>query len=249
MRVLKVVAEGLTTSFRYPHFMQGVHPTFQMPPPATIYGHICSALGEWFDPDGVRFAYHFTHQSHVRNRDLEHIILVTPAAGYLPGTSVPKALEGNVNPFERDLLFHPRLTLYINRPEWEAAFRSPRYAVALGRSQDLFTYTSVSVIELDQAEHAYFEHTLAPYEMALRAMRGITVLMPRYLDYARNRTPIFSRYVVIGERVFSDDFYTFSNRPVSSYWIDPMTPEIKGMHMGLVFLSFTGDDGDCFMLA
>jgi len=249
MRVLKVVAEGLTTSFRYPHFMQGIHPTFQMPPPATIYGHICSALGEWFDPDGVRFAYHFTHQSHVRNRDLEHIILVTPAAGYLPGTSVPKALEGNVNPFERDLLFHPRLTLYINRPEWEAAFRSPRYAVALGRSQDLFTYTSVSVIELDQAEHAYFEHTLAPYEMALRAMRGITVLMPRYLDYARNRTPIFSRYVVIGERVFSDDFYTFSNRPASSYWIDPTTPEIKGMHMGLVFLSFTGDDGDCFMLA
>lgn len=249
MRVLKVVAEGLTTSFRYPHFMQGIHPTFQMPPPATIYGHICSVLGEWFNPDGVRFAYHFTHQGHVRNKDLEHIILVTPATGYLPGTRVPKVLEGNVNPFERDLLFHPRLTLYINRPEWEAAFRSPRYAVALGRSQDLFTYTSVSVIELDQAEHAYFEHTLAPYEMALRAMRGITVLMPRYLDYARNRTPIFSRYVVISERVFSDEFYTFSNHPVSSYWIDPTTPEIKGMYMGLVFLSFTGDDGDCFMLA
>lgn len=58
MQVLKVVVEGLTTSFRYPHFVQGVQPTFEMPPPATIYGHICSALGEWVDPKGVTFAYH-----------------------------------------------------------------------------------------------------------------------------------------------------------------------------------------------
>ena len=33
MKVLKIVAEGLTTSFRYPHFMQQIHPSFQMPPP------------------------------------------------------------------------------------------------------------------------------------------------------------------------------------------------------------------------
>ncbi|MCX8026148.1 MAG: CRISPR-associated protein Cas5, partial [Thermanaerothrix sp.] len=214
MRVLKVVAEGITTSFRYPHFMQGIHPTFQMPPPATIYGHICSALGEWFDPSGVQFAYHFTHQGRARNRDLEHIILLTPSTGYLPDTRIPKVLEGNVNPFERDLLFQPRLTLYINRPEWEAAFRSPRYAVTLGRSQDLFTYTFVGVVELIQAEHAYFEHTLVPHEMALRIQRGVTVLMPRYLDYTRNRAPAFSRYVVISDRVFSDEFYNIRDIPV-----------------------------------
>jgi len=249
MRVLKVVAEGLTTSFRYPHFMQQIHPTFQMPPPATIYGHICSALGEWFDPTGVRFAYHFTHQGQAKNKDVEHIIVLTPATGYLPDTKIPKVLEGNVNPFERDLLFQPRLTLYINRPEWEPAFRSPCYAVVLGRSQDLFTYTYVGVVELEQADRAYFEHALAPHEMALQAMRGVTVLMPRYLDYARNRVPAFSRYVVINERVFSEEFYTFGNRSNGPYWIDPTTLEVKGAHLGLAFLSFTGDDGDCFTLA
>lgn len=249
MRVLKIIAEGITTSFRYPHFIQQIHPTFQMPPPATIYGHICSTLGEWFDPTGVRFAYHFTHQNQARNRDLEHIILLTPSTGYLPDTKTPKVLEGNVNPFERDLLFQPRLTLYINRPEWEAAFRSPRYTVALGRSQDLFTYTSIGVVELEQAERAYFEHTLAPYEMALRVQRGVTVLMPRYIDYARNRAPVFSRYVVISEQVLSDDFYLFGDHPNGPYWIDPTTPEVKGAHLGLLFLSFTGEDGERFVLA
>ena len=247
MRVLRVVAEGLTTSFRYPHFMQQIHPSFPMPPPATIYGHICSALGEWFDPDGVQFAYRFTHQGQVK--DVEHIIVLSRSSGYLPGTKIPKVLQGKVNPFERELLFRPQITLYINRPEWESAFRSPRYAVVLGRSQDLFTYTHVDVVELEQADRAYFEHTLAPHEMALQTGRGVTVLVPRYLDYARNRTPTFGRYVVIGKRVMSDEFIQFSDRPNGPYWIDPSTPEDNGAHMGLPFLSFTGDNDDRFTLA
>lgn len=247
MYVLKVVAEGITTSFRYPHFMQQVHPSFPMPPPATVYGHICSALGEWFNPRGVRFAYHFTYAG--KTRDIEHIILLSRSRGRLPGSRIPKVLEGRVNPFEREILFRPRLTLYINRPEWETAFRSPRYAVALGRSQDLFTYTDVDVVELVQAERAYFEHVLAPHEMALRTASGVTVLMPRFLDYGRNRAPIFERYVVLQKRVFSDDFYRFGTQSDELYWVDPATPEVKGAHRGVVFLSFVDDDDEQSVLA
>jgi len=65
MEALKVTAEGLTTSFRYPHFVQGVQPTYEMPPPATVYGLVCGVLGEWFDPRGVRFALHFTFAGRV----------------------------------------------------------------------------------------------------------------------------------------------------------------------------------------
>jgi CRISPR-associated protein Cas5t len=247
MRVLKVVAEGLTTSFRYPHFMQQVHPSYQMPPPATIYGHIASALGEWFDPAGVQFAYHFTHQGSVQ--DMEHIIVLGAATGKLPDTSIPKVLEGNVNPFQRELLFQPRLTLYINRPEWESAFRSPRYAVVLGRSQDLFSYTQVEVVNLQSAERAYFEHTLLPHTMAIKVGRGVTVLMPRYLDNTRNRAPTFSRYVILQERVYSDKFYTFDAAGPSMYWIDPSAPVNENAPLGLTFHSFTGDDGETLLLA
>jgi len=249
MRVLKVVAEGLTTSFRYPHFMQQIQPSFPMPPPATIYGHICSALGEWFEPAGVRFAYHFTYQGQVK--DKEHIIVLSAAGGTLPGTKIPKVLEGNVNPFDRDLLFQPRLVLYLNRPEWETAFRSPRYAVALGRSQDLFTYTQVGIVELEQTDRAYFEHTLAPYEMALQVERGVTMLMPRFLDYSRKRAPTFDRYVVIQDRVHlpSDAGYQFAQTSQGPFWIDPTTPLVKGAHLGVSFLSFTGENSDSLSLA
>jgi len=242
MKVLRIVAEGLTTSFRYPHFMQGVQPSYPMPPPATIYGHICSALGDWVDPAGVQFAYCFTHQNQQPQRDIEHTIVLSAATGKLPGTQVPKVLEGNVNPFERELLFFPRLTLYINRPEWLPVFRSPRYAVILGRSQDLFTYVDVRVVELEQSDHAYFEHTLLPYRMALEVMRGVTVLMPRFLDYERRRTPQFSRYVALTERVRlpNDNAYQFSAAPPASFWIDPTTPEDRGARRGLAFLNFDG---------
>src|SRR5262249_10153480 len=132
MDVLKIVAEGLTTSFRRPHFMWGIQPTFRMPPPATIYGHICSALGELVAPEGIAFAYRFTSQASFS--DVEHTIMVseTETKRALKGTDYPEALSGNVQPFKRDLLFQPRLTLYINRPEWLEAFRHPYYAVVLG---------------------------------------------------------------------------------------------------------------------
>ena len=239
MRVLKVVAEGLTTSFRYPQFMQQIHPSYPMPPPATIYGHIASVLGEWFDPLGVQFAYRFTYSARVK--DVEHIILLSASTGNLKGTKIPKMLEGNVNPFEREIFFQPRLTLYINHPEWERAFRSPRYAVVLGRSQDLFTYSQISVINLQQASEAYFEHTLLPYSATRYTNRGFAVLMPRYVDYINHRRPDFANYFVVQERIRSkSDFLWFGEHPQEIYWIDPFSPEDQGACLGLSFLDFTG---------
>ena len=247
MRVLKIVAEGLTTSFRYPHFMQGMHPTFEMPPPATIYGHISSALGEWVSPEGVQFAYHFTYRTKVD--DVEHIHVLTASKGKLPGTRLPKVLKGAVNPFKRTLLFKPRLVLYLNKIEWEPAFHSPRYAVVLGRSQDLLTYTSISVVDLMKSERAYFECTLAPYRMALQTARGYAVLMPRFLDYNNNRAPVFARYIVLHKRVHSDEFLRFSNFPAETYWVDPTTPVVRDAHLGLLFHTFVGDDEETLHMA
>lgn len=247
MDVLKIEAEGVTTSFRYPYFMQGIQPTFEMPPPATIYGHICSALGEWVLPDGIKFAYHFSYLA--KFTDVEHVHIVSPAGGKLPGTAIPKVLGGAINPFKREILFQPRLVLYINKPEWEDAFRSPYYPVVLGRSQDLFCYRRVSVVKLLFSKSAYFERTLAPYRMVLRTGRGYMVLMPRFLDYNYGRNPSFARYVIMHKRVYSPDLLQYEGDPEAVYWVDPESSEEKGMHLGLLFHSFVGDDDGSFEMA
>ncbi len=244
MQVLKVVAEGAITSFRRPHFMLSIQPTFRMPPPATIYGHICSTLGDLVAPEDLQFAYHFTARTAFS--DLEHTIMLEISSGKLEGTKYPKVLEAHVQPFKRELLFQPRLTLYINRPKWIDAFRSPRYAVVLGRSQDLFTYTSLEIIELEQAEHAYFEHTLLPYTMATQVGQGVTELLPRYIDYEHKRVPTFARYVFLENRVHSSDFW-FSEQ--KTFWVDPASPQYRGDSLGLMFHSFVGEQHETILLA
>lgn len=243
MRVLKITLEGTTTSFRYPQFMIGVQPSFPMPPPATIYGHICSALGRWVDPEGLKFAFHFTSQASFE--DLEHIHVLSAATGKLPlsagfdeGNLVyPKVLEGTTNPLRRQILFQPRLILYINRPEWEMAFRRPHYAVVLGRSQDLATYTQVNVIDLLPSEQAYFEHTLLPYDMAAQTAVGIVTLMPRWISLDQQRQTEFARYLIVQRRIQSQELMRFES---SAYLTDPTTPLIGGNRLGLVFHTFTG---------
>jgi len=234
------MAEGITTSFRYPHFMQQVHPTFPLPPPATIYGHIASVLGNWFDPAGVKFAYHFTYRAEIK--DIEHIIVLSPSSGKLKGTNIPKVMEGRVNPFSRHMFFQPHLILYINRPEWVNAFRSPHYAVVLGRSQDLFMYTQIEVIELQQENQAYFEHTLMPYTANRRTNNGYAITMPRYLDYQNNRRPTFAQYFVMEHRIYSSEFLWFGEKLNEKYWIDPYSPVFNGAHLGLLFHSFIDEE-------
>ncbi len=247
MRVLKVVAEGVTTSFRRPHFMHGIQPTFRMPPPATIYGHICSAIGEPINPNGVAFAYHFTAKAGFY--DIEHIHFLAVSGGKLKNTGHPKVLEGGIQPFKRELLFQPRLVLYLNRPDWIDAFRHPRYTVVLGRSQDLFTYTSVEQLDLEQTAEAYFEHTLLPYAMAVQVGRGMTELLPRYLDYERKRTPTFARYLLLEERVQSKDLWIENGQDAPLFWSDPTSPQVENAHLGLLFHTFTGGNYEAISMA
>lgn len=236
MRVLKVELEGLTTSFRYPHFMWGRHPTYPMPPPATIYGHICSTVGEWIDPQGLEFGYVFTHDG--QTTDLEHCHALSLAGSRSlfewNDEKVRANLVGNVNPLKRDFLFRPHLTLYLNRPDWLEFFRAPRYPVVLGRSQDLAMYLRIAVIDLEQKDDAYYEHTLLPWAWRVRTGRGITVTMPRFVDYYRNREPQFERYIALTDR---DVLLRYEHEPLT-HWVDPEISEWHGRMRGVAWHRF-----------
>lgn len=243
MQVVKVILQGEVTSFRYPHFMWGVQPSFPMPPPATIYGHICSAVGDWIDPTGVRFAYHFTHQGSFT--DLEHI----HAGGWAAPISARKRKElaqqgyhestlygeSTVTPFSRELLFRPRLELYLDRPDLAAAFRSPHYSVVLGRSQDLGTYPpgGVQVVTLEQQPTGYYAHTLLPLALATQMQCGVAMMLPRFVDGQQGRRADFAQYLVLREQVFPDQMQTFGTpEPV---WCDPTAPTLRGYQRVVVW--------------
>jgi len=230
MKVLKVELEGLTCSFRYPHFVQGKQPTFEIPPPATIYGHICSVVGEFIDKKGLRIGYNFTYQK--KSEDLEHVHLLTAKEPSRRNNYI--AAEGNINVFKREFLFKPKLTLYINKPEYYDCFKSPVYPVVLGRSQDLAEYTSIKVIELEEKENIYFKDTLLPLKYHTNICKGIFVLMPRVLDYENNRHPDFDQYLVLKGKPAK----FLHNGSVEKFLVDPTEELVDGCSRALYLHSF-----------
>src|SRR5690606_2723140 len=127
-----------------------------------------------------RFAYHFQYEA--KFTDYEHLHFF--------------GKEAKMNPFNREQLFRPRLTLYLDDLSLEDVFRSPRYAVVLGRAQDLMTYTSVEVVELVDADRAYFSGTLLSLADApFIGGRFYAVTMPRFLD--ERRDPQWGQYAIL----------------------------------------------------
>ncbi len=239
--VIKVVAEGPVTSFRYPHFIQGRHPTFELPPPATIYGHICSAYGDWLPPDSLSFAYHFHHDG--RFTDYEHLHFRE------------KSGEKKLAPFNRDLLFNPRLTLYIDRLDLLPYFRSPRHAVVLGRSQDLMMYTRAEMVTLHRAEQTYFDGTLLTLDHAALLNGGyVAETMPRYIDPQRQVQ--WQQYAMVKRPTLYpapaddlDDFFDEDEEPGLAveghidYWVDASETgwrRYPDLPRGVVFHAFMG---------
>lgn len=248
-RVTKVTVEAPIVSFRYPHFLIGRQPTFDMPPPSTIFGHVASALGEW-PSKPVTFAYAFHARS--RGADLEHQHIISRTSGNLPGNvpdphwSPPESVGGKkpkkkdlepkllqktteavVQPHVRDFLFDVKLELYLDPPELAAAFRSPTFTVVLGRSQDLASVCRVETIDLERAETGYLERTILPGDLRRRLPWGVTILMPRYVGPAPARDPVFAPYIVLQDRVFvgvpnqSKSLLRVTGDQEPEWWSDP----------------------------
>ena len=221
LRVLKVVIAGAVTSFRYPHFVQGVQPTYEMPPPSTIYGLICAVTCSFEPPEAFEFSVHFTYEA--KFHDLEHIHL-----------DVPYRMA---NPFQRELLYNPVLTLYLAPERYREAFERPYYPLALGRSQDLMTRRGeVEIVTLERANRAYFEHTLLPAEYAPRFQRTVAATMARYIDQRRHAT--WGQYAILKDRVtypIEGDMFQAGYEPI---WVDPAAPTYQGLPRGVILHRF-----------
>lgn len=210
MQALRLQFAGTITSFRHPLFPHGQQVSYPCPPPTTLYGLVCSALGERVPPSAFRLAYSFTYEDTVD--DLEHVFLIGA-----PSEAV------KLSPFTRQLLTQPRLTLYLDRPDWLETFRSPRYVLTLGRSQDLITLQAAQVVTLEQAPSAYLRDTIVP--MPADLARYTVWQMPRSLTT---------------ERVVTWQAYAHVTMPQvvnQLMWVDRDQPLWRGHPQGVIWLT------------
>lgn len=241
MKVIRAGLHAATCSFRYPHFLVGRQPTYDVPPPSTILGLVAAALGQVEVPIGdLRFGYRFHAKSRVDDLEHQHKLLVKQ------GKRTTSA-EIKVEPVKREMLCFADLTLYLASPslheQLHRAFRSPAFALSLGRSQDLAEVTGVESIELQEAPSAYYEGTLLPFTWRPGTPRGVTALLPHRIGPPPEREPVFERYIVVRERVYAGarGETRSEGRVITAYaaiptkhWIDPTTEADGDSRLGVV---------------
>ena len=250
LKVIKVEAEGPITSFRYPHFMVGRQISFPAPPPATIYGHLCSALGDHIPRDEASIAYCF--ESCGEGDDLETAHFSSVASGRLDRAwGYVKNIDVQTNVLKRQLLLNARLTLYLHctrkHDAWMRALREPEYPVVLGRSQDLFAYRSVQEVDLTPGDQAYLGPGVLPWEWRAALAVGESFQMPRFVDPASRSRVEWSRYVVLSERVWWGDAseaprgaaQALRRMDAPALWIDPTSPPWAKSHRAVVLHRWT----------
>lgn len=204
LTVLRVKTHAVTASFRYPRVQVGKLPSFNMPPPATVYGHLASVLGEWFEPAGLTFAYTFRSEGKGIDVETAHPIECGSGRRGLAGRGwdYPINVECNSNAQRREFLCRPRLTLYLTGNDalverFALAFHNPYYSYVLGRSQDLATCMEARFIELGRRAEAFFSDTILPYDWRPYVFPGTSVVMPEVIDYTRNRNVFQQRYLQV----------------------------------------------------
>jgi CRISPR-associated protein Cas5t len=205
LTVLKVEASAPTTSFRYPRIQVGRLPTFDMPPPATIYGHLAGVVGEWFEPGDLEFSYRFEHSGKGLDLETIHPIERGPGKATLARRGWPHVVnvQCDTNIQKREFLIKPKLTLYLKSADeaflkrLQRAFLGPHFAYILGRSQDLATCHSSKLVELETSGEVFFADTLVPFAWRPWVSPGTTVVLPESIDYAQGRLARQERYLQI----------------------------------------------------
>jgi CRISPR-associated protein Cas5t len=149
------------------------------------------------------------------------------------------------------MLFNPRLTLYLSNVELLPYFEHPRYPVLLGRSQDLMTYTTVKVLNLERANRAFYAGTLVPLEQAaMLGGRFFAVTMPRFID--EYRRPTWTQYGVLhdpveypGEQTLQMDEDELEILIDPDYDHDPTTRHpYKALQRGVIWHTWENDYAD-----
>ena len=235
MEAVRVELDGVVSSFRYPFIMIGRQLSYPVPPPATIYGHICSAVGDFIPPEEIKVAYSFQISGKVN--DLEHLYIASPTTKKIKGWDYPAVLNcgEQTQPGLREMLFQPKLVLYLHCEDPEfllTALREPKYMVTLGRSQDLAVYRRVDKVNLVEGEEGYSDGGLLSLECRFHTTAGTVYRLPRYID------PLNRWQVRWGDYLYSPYRLTWgkgkagpghiSRASQEKLWLDPESPEVHG---------------------
>jgi CRISPR-associated protein Cas5t len=158
--VLEVTFSGWTATPRMPFILSGNAICMHNPTYSLLLGIIGCCLGRTASANEVNIGFHYSFDS-IAN-DLE-----TRQRLEFDGKKVKPHSKGT-DAYLREFHVLPKLTIWLNRLDWEEFFISPIGTPALGRSQDILKIESVKQVKVAQIEEAEISGCMLPFNPSLQ---------------------------------------------------------------------------------
>jgi CRISPR-associated protein Cas5t len=159
-KLLEVRFEGWTATPRMPFVLSGNAVCLPVPSYSLLLGLVGCCLGRPIEIEEVRIGFQYGFDSTAN--DIE-----TRQRLKSDGKKIEAHHKGS-DAYPREFHVNPRLTIWLDRLDWEDFFHSPVGSPALGRSQDLLKITSVQQVEMASVESASVRGCMIPYNSAIQ---------------------------------------------------------------------------------
>jgi CRISPR-associated protein Cas5t len=186
--LLEVQFEGWTATPRMPFILSGNAICMATPTYSLLLGLVGCCLGRPVEPEEVRLGFRYTFDDTAE--DVETRQRLVNDGGKI------KAHAKGTDAHTREFHVNPRLTVWLDRLDWEKHFRYPAGAPALGRSQDLLKIKRVQKVEAEEIPEAKISGCLLPFAGQLNSAGQLVQLAEAYRENAAvgsGRTSTVSR--------------------------------------------------------
>jgi len=173
-KLLEVHFSGWTATPRLPFVLSGNAVCMPVPSYSLLLGLIGCCLGRLVNPDELKVG--FKYEFEMTGRDLE-----TRQRLEFDGKKVKNHSKGS-DAYLREFHVAPKLTLWLDRLDWEYNFLNPIGTPSLGRSQDILKIETVKKVEAKNVEEAIISGCMLPFNINLKLGGQLIQLAEAYKE-------------------------------------------------------------------
>jgi CRISPR-associated protein Cas5t len=159
-KLLQIKLEGWTATPRLPFVLSGNALCLPVPTYSILLGMIGCCLGRLVEAHELKIGFRYEYDS--TNQDME-----TRQRLEYDGKKVKNHAKGS-DAHIREFHAIPKLTVWIDRLDWENYFRNPVGTPSLGRSQDIMKIEDVNIVEVNEVNETTIGGTMLPFDTSLK---------------------------------------------------------------------------------
>lgn len=159
--LLQIKCSGWTASPRMPFILSGNSVCMHAPSYSMIIGMLGCCLGRYILANEVQIGFHYSFDSVAKDIERRHRLENK--------NQKIKMHHKGTDAYTREFHTRPKITIWIDRLDWEELIVNPKGTPSLGASQDIVRIKSVEKVIVDKINKAKVSGTMIPFEIGQKS--------------------------------------------------------------------------------